>query len=47
MDGCVNFEDFLIGLRGKPNELRQEIIDGAFNKFDKDSSGFIDVRDLR
>jgi Ca2+-binding EF-hand superfamily protein len=47
LDGCVNFEDFLIGIRNKPNELRQEIIDRAFAKFDKGGNGLIDVRDLR
>jgi Ca2+-binding EF-hand superfamily protein len=47
IDGCVNFQDFLIGIRGQPNDKRQEIIDKAFAKFDKDGSGYIDVRDLK
>jgi Ca2+-binding EF-hand superfamily protein len=46
-DGYVNFEDFLIGIRQTPNELRQEIIDTAFKKFEKDGSNTVDVRDLR
>ena len=47
IDGRVNFEDFLIGIRENPNEKRQEYIDLAFNKFDIDGSGLIDVRDLK
>jgi Ca2+-binding EF-hand superfamily protein len=47
IDGYVNFQDFLEGIRGKPNEIRQEIIDIAFKKFDTNGSGWIDVRDLR
>ena len=33
-DGFVNFNEFLIGVRGTPNATRQEVIDRAFNKFD-------------
>jgi Ca2+-binding EF-hand superfamily protein len=46
-DGYVNFTDFLIGIRGIPNEKRQEVIDNAFAKFDKEGFGVIDTRDLR
>ena len=45
-DGSVNFDEFLIGIRGKPNEKRQAVIDQAFIKFDKDKSGFIAPNDL-
>jgi Ca2+-binding EF-hand superfamily protein len=47
IDGFVNFNDFLIGIRGVPNNVRQEIIDFAFKKFDKDGTDLIDVRDLK
>lgn len=47
IDGSVNFEEFLICLRGKPNDKRQAIIDKAFRKFDKNGSSYIDIRDLK
>eukprot|EP00831_Metopus_contortus_P017783 TRINITY_DN1751_c0_g1_i1.p1 TRINITY_DN1751_c0_g1~~TRINITY_DN1751_c0_g1_i1.p1 ORF type:complete len:200 (-),score=31.35 TRINITY_DN1751_c0_g1_i1:23-622(-) len=46
-DGTINFDEFLIGIRGKPNERRQAIIDKAFLKFDKDCNGYIDANDLK
>jgi Ca2+-binding EF-hand superfamily protein len=45
-DGFVNYDEFLIGIRGRPNATRQEVIDRAFAKFDKDGSGVIDSADL-
>jgi len=45
-DGFVNFDEFLVGLRGYPNATRQEVIDRAFHKFDKDCCGVIDACDL-
>ena len=47
IDGCVNFDDFLLGIRGKPNEIRQSIIDEAFSKFDFANQGSINFRDLK
>lgn len=47
IDGCVNFEDFLYGIRGKPNDKRQQVIDEVFQKFDITNQGFINVRDLK
>jgi Ca2+-binding EF-hand superfamily protein len=46
-DGMVNFSDFLVALRGQPNERRQAIIDKAYLKFDKEGTGYIDVMDIR
>lgn len=46
-DGCVNFDEFLVGIRGRLNEKRQAITDKAFLKFDRDMSGFITAADLR
>ena len=46
-DGKLDFEEFLIGIRGKLNERRQAIVDKAFLKFDRDGSGLINVLDLR
>ena len=46
-DGMINFSEFLIALRGKPNDRRQAIIDKAFLKFDKEGTGIIDVTEIR
>lgn len=45
-DGFVNFDEFLVGIRGRPNETRQEVIDRAFAKFDLDGSGLVQSADL-
>ena len=45
-DGLVNYDEFLVGVRGVPNEKRQEIIDLAFAKFDFDKNGRITAADL-
>lgn len=47
IDGSVNFEDFLVLIRGELNETRQAVVNEAFNKFDKDKNGLINIRDLR
>ena len=47
IDGCVNFEDFLYGLRGKPKEIRQAIIDETFANFDVSNQGLVNIRDLK
>ncbi len=47
LDTNVNIEEFLEGIRGRPNDVRQDIVDKAFAKFDKENTGFIDVRDLK
>jgi len=46
-DGFVNFDEFLVGIRGKPNAKRQAFIDKAYFKFDKDGDGRITSADLR
>ena len=46
-DGSVCFDEFLVGIRGKPNARRQAMVDKAFLKFDRDGNGYIDVLDLR
>lgn len=46
-DGNICFDEFLVGIRGRPNDIRQEMIDKAFTKFDKDRNGFVDIVDLR
>ena len=45
-DGNINFDEFLVGIRGKLNERREAIVMKAFMKFDKDCSGEITAEDL-
>ena len=45
-DGCVNFDEFLVGIRGQLNDRRKDIVLKAFLKFDKDCSGHITADDL-
>ena len=45
-DGYVNFDEFLKGIRGAPNDKRQAFIDKAYLKFDKDGNGVINSADL-
>ena len=46
-DGTVNFDEFLVGIRGTLNQRRQAMVDKAFLKFDKDGNGTIEPADLR
>ena len=46
-DGVVNFDEFLVGIRGRPNEVRQERIDAAFNKFNSDGGDCVMASDLQ
>ncbi len=46
-DGYIEMEDFLFGIRGKPNMDRQEMIDQAFAKFDRQRTGYIDITDVK
>jgi len=46
-DGNVNYDEFLVAIRGIPNETRMLAITNAFNKFDIDGSGCINAADLK
>ena len=46
-EGYCNFDEFLTGIRGKPNLRRQAIIDKSFLKFDKEGNGIVDVTEIR
>jgi len=45
--GYINFEEFLVGLRGSLNERRQEIVDKIWVRFDKDQDDVVNVRELK
>jgi Ca2+-binding EF-hand superfamily protein len=45
-DGFVNYDEFLVGIRGRPNAFRQAVIDRAFVKFDVSCDGAITCHDL-
>ena len=45
-DQTVNFDEFLVAIRGKPGPRRQAMIDKAFLKFDRDGFGTITSADL-
>eukprot|EP00828_Plagiopyla_frontata_P025587 TRINITY_DN3277_c0_g1_i3.p1 TRINITY_DN3277_c0_g1~~TRINITY_DN3277_c0_g1_i3.p1 ORF type:complete len:195 (-),score=36.98 TRINITY_DN3277_c0_g1_i3:133-717(-) len=46
-DGVIDFEEFLVAIRGSLNAKRQALVDKAFLKFDKDGNGVINAMDLR
>jgi Ca2+-binding EF-hand superfamily protein len=46
-DGTLNIDEFLMAIRGELNDFRKAIIEKAFRKIDKDSSGFIDIDDIK
>ena len=43
----VDFNKFLIAVRGEMNETRQVAVDTAFYKFDQTNSGKVEVKDLK
>jgi Ca2+-binding EF-hand superfamily protein len=46
-DGTLNYDEFLMAVRGELNEFRRGIIEKAFRKIDKDGSGEIDIEDIK
>jgi len=46
-DGYCNFDEFLVGIRGRPNIRRQAIIDKGFLRFDKEGTGYVNITDVR
>ena len=46
-DGTLNYDEFLMAVRGELNEFRRGIIEKAFRKIDKDGSGEIDIDDIK
>ena len=46
-DGVLDLNEFLYGVRGEMNEVRNLIVLAAFSKFDNDGSGKIKKDDLK
>ena len=44
--GTVNFDEFLVAIRGELNDTRREMVDKAYAKFDADDTGKINKDDL-
>ena len=46
-DGTLNIDEFLMAIRGELNDFRRALVEKAFRKIDKDSSGVIDIDDIK
>jgi len=46
-DGVLNIDEFLMAIRGELNDFRKALVEKAFRKIDKDSSGMIDIEDIK
>ena len=44
--GTIDYEEFVRTVVGEMNDLRKNIVKKAFNKFDKNGNGVIEVDDL-
>ena len=45
--GTVDYDEFIRILRGPMNPARKRIVGQAYNKLDKDKSGYIDINDIK
>ena len=46
-DGTLNIDEFLYAIRGELNDFRKALVEKAFRKIDIDSSGFLDIDDIK
>ena len=46
-DGTLNIDEFLYAIRGELNDFRTALVEKAFRKIDIDSSGFLDIEDIK
>ena len=46
-DGTLNIDEFLMAIRGELNDFRKALVEKAFRKLDKDSSGMIEFDDIK
>lgn len=45
--GAVDYDEFIRSLRGPMNPGRKKFVAQAYNKLDKDRSGYIDINDIK
>jgi Ca2+-binding EF-hand superfamily protein len=45
--GAVDYDEFIRSLRGPMNPNRKKLVAQAYNKLDKDGSGYIDINDIK
>ena len=45
-DGEISYEELMLAVTGELSQIRREIVIRAFNKFDRDNSGVVDMRDI-
>lgn len=46
-DGHISFDELIRQVRGKMNQVRENITLRAFDKMDKDKNGVLDINDLK
>lgn len=46
-DGTLNYDEFLMAIRGELNDYRRGLVEKAFRKIDKDGSGLIEIDDIK
>jgi Ca2+-binding EF-hand superfamily protein len=46
-DGTLNIDEFLYAIRGEMNSDRTKLVEQAFNKIDRDQSGYLDIQDIK
>ena len=46
-DGTLNYDEFLMAVRGELNDFRRGLIEKAFRKIDRDNSGYLDIDDIK
>ena len=46
-DGTLNIDEFLMAIRGEMNDYRRTVVEQAFNKIDRDGSGYITIDDIK
>jgi Ca2+-binding EF-hand superfamily protein len=46
-DGTLNYDEFLMAIRGELNDFRRGLIEKAFRKIDKDGNGYLEYDDIK
>ena len=46
-NGSINYDEFLVAIRGDVNQFRRDLIQLAFNKLDKTGDGLVTIEDIK